>query len=116
MGEEKLGPLLQESLATAARSGAAKPADFTKVIIDTTVQPKAVCFPTDAKLMQRALHRLGRLAKKHGIKLRPSYPRAGKFALTASRFSASFAMSATRATMRRKPIASRSIPPARSAG
>src|SRR3977135_2067910 len=35
MGEEKLGALLQESLATAARSGAAKPADFTKVIIDT---------------------------------------------------------------------------------
>src|SRR5947209_10388569 len=34
MGEEKLGALLQESLATAARSGAAKPADFTKVIID----------------------------------------------------------------------------------
>jgi IS5 family transposase len=81
MGEEKLGALLQESLATAARSGAAKPADFTKVIIDTTVQPKAVCFPTDAKLMQRALHRLGRLAKKHGIKLRQSYARVGKFAL-----------------------------------
>jgi len=31
--------------------------------------------------MQRALHRLGRLAKKHGIKLRQSYARVGKFAL-----------------------------------
>ncbi|MGH8755817.1 MAG: IS5 family transposase [Burkholderiales bacterium] len=81
MGEEKLGALLQESLATAARSGAAKPADFTKVVIDTTVQPKAVSFPTDAKLMQRALHRLGRLAKKHGIKLRQSYARVGKLTL-----------------------------------
>jgi IS5 family transposase len=33
---------------------AAKPADFANVIADTTVQPKAVAFPTDAKLMHRA--------------------------------------------------------------
>jgi IS5 family transposase len=81
MGEEKLAALLQESLAAATRSGAAKPADFAKVIIDTTVQPKAVAFPTDAKLMHRALDRLARLADRHGIKLRQSYPRVGKFAL-----------------------------------
>jgi transposase, IS5 family len=40
--------LLQESLATAARSGAAKAADFTKVIIDTTVQPKVFLSLTGA--------------------------------------------------------------------
>ena len=39
MGEEKLNALLQESLATATRTGAAKPADFTQAIVDTTVQP-----------------------------------------------------------------------------
>jgi IS5 family transposase len=81
MGEEKLVALLQESLAAATRSGAAKPSDFTKVIIDTSVQPKAVAFPTDAGLMHRALDRLARLAKRHGIKLRQSYQRVGKFAL-----------------------------------
>lgn len=81
MGEEKLTALLQESLATATRSGAAKPADFTRVIVDTTVQPKAVAFPTDARLMHRARERLVRLAKKHGIALRQSYARVGKFAL-----------------------------------
>ena len=41
--------LIQESLAVATRTGAARPADFSKVIVDTTVQPKAVAFPTDAK-------------------------------------------------------------------
>jgi len=81
MGEEKLVALLQESLATATRSGAAKPADFTKVIVDTTVQPKAATFPTDAKLMHRARARLVRLAKQHGVALRQSYARIGKFAL-----------------------------------
>ena len=81
MGEEKLAALLQESLATATRAGAAKPADFAKVIIDTSVQPKAVAFPTDARLMHRAIDRLARLAKRHGIKLRQSYRRVGKCAL-----------------------------------
>jgi IS5 family transposase len=81
MGEEKLVALLQESLATATRVGAAKPADFTKIIVDTTVQPKAVAFPTDARLMHRARERLVRLAKKHGVALRQSYRRVGKLAL-----------------------------------
>ena len=66
MGEEKLVALIQESLNVATRTGAAKPADFSKVIVDTTVQPKAVAFPTDARLMHRARERLIRLAKKHG--------------------------------------------------
>ncbi len=47
MGEEKLVALLQESLAVATRTEAMKPADLARVIVDTTVQPKAVMFPTD---------------------------------------------------------------------
>jgi transposase, IS5 family len=83
MGEEKLVALIQESLAVATRTGAAKPADFSKVIVDTTVQPKAVAFPTDAKLMHRARERLVKLAKKTGVDLRQSYARVGKHALIA---------------------------------
>ena len=30
-----------------------EPSDLARVVIDTTVQPKAVMFPTDAKLMNR---------------------------------------------------------------
>lgn len=81
MGEERLMALLQESLAAATRLGAAKPADFRAVIVDTTVQEKAVTFPTDAKLMHRARERLVKLARKHGIALRQSYARVGKIAL-----------------------------------
>lgn len=81
MGEERLMALLQESVAAATRLGAAKPADFRAVIVDTTVQEKAITFPTDAKLMQRARERLVKLAKKHGVVLRQSYARLGKFAL-----------------------------------
>jgi IS5 family transposase len=45
MGEEKIAALIQESLSVAARTGAAKPSDFSRIIVDTTVQPKAVMFP-----------------------------------------------------------------------
>jgi IS5 family transposase len=62
MGEEHLAALIQESLSVATRTGAAKPVDFSKVIVDTTVQPKAIAFPTDAKLTHRARERLVRLA------------------------------------------------------
>src|SRR3954468_4454014 len=81
MGEDKLIALIQESLAVATRVGAAKLADFRQVIIDTTVQEKAITFPTDAKLMHRARERLVRLAKRHGVRLRQSYVRVGKIAL-----------------------------------
>jgi transposase, IS5 family len=81
MGEEKLQALLQESLAVATRTEAMKPSDLARVVVDTTVQPKAVTFPTDAKLLNRARERLVRLAKKHGVELRQSYARVGKRAL-----------------------------------
>src|SRR5450432_86379 len=81
MGEDKLAALIQESLNIATRTGAAKPADFTRIIVDTTVQEKAVMFPTDAKLMHRAREKLVRLAKRQGVTLRQSYARVGKIAL-----------------------------------
>src|SRR5262249_54734052 len=48
MGEERLQALLQESLAVATQTQGMKPSDLARVVIDTTVQPKAVMFPTDA--------------------------------------------------------------------
>src|ERR1700732_1898736 len=81
MGGEKLQALLQESLAVGTKTEAIKPSDLNRVIVDTTVQPKNVMFPTDARLLNRAREILVRLAKRQGIKLRQSYARVGKFAL-----------------------------------
>lgn len=53
------------------------------MIVDTTVQPKAITFPTDAKLTHRAREKLVGLAKKLGVTLRQSYVRVGKAALIA---------------------------------
>jgi hypothetical protein len=66
MGAERLQALLQESLAVATRSEAIKPSDPARAVVDTTVQPKNVTFPTDAKLVNRAREKLVALAKKLG--------------------------------------------------
>lgn len=69
------------SLPTRTKTEAIKPSDLNRVIVDTTVQPKNVMFPTDARLLNRAREILVRLAKRQGLALRQSYARVGKFAL-----------------------------------
>jgi IS5 family transposase len=81
MGEERLKSLLAESLAVAVETKALSPSDVSEVVVDTTVMPKNVAFPTDAKLMHRAREKLVTLAKAKGVELRQSYLRVGKYAL-----------------------------------
>ena len=75
---DKLDLLLAESLRVAHEAGALRPQDLKRVTVDTTVQPKAITFPTDAKLLHAAIRGLARLARKHGVKLRQSYARIAK--------------------------------------
>jgi IS5 family transposase len=71
----------------AHKIGALAAKDLERVAVDTTVQPKAVAFPTDARLMHKAIVVLGRKAKKHGVPLRQSYVRVAKrTALMAGRY------------------------------
>ena len=75
---EKLELLLAESLRVAHEAGALRTRDLKRVTVDTTVQPKAITFPTDAKLLHAAIQGLNRLARRHGIRLRQSYLRIAK--------------------------------------
>jgi hypothetical protein len=52
---DKLEQLLAESLRVAHESGALRSQDLKRVTTDTTVQPKNISFPTDAKLLQAAI-------------------------------------------------------------
>jgi IS5 family transposase len=54
-------------------SGALKKSDLARITVDSTVQPKNVTHPTDAKLLLTAIVKLGALAKAQGVKLRQSY-------------------------------------------
>ena len=77
---DKLELLLAESLRVAHEAGALRTRDIKRVTADTTVQPKNVTFPTDAKLLHAAIKGIVRLAKKHGVRLRQSYLRVAMHA------------------------------------
>ena len=78
LGEERLSALLQESLRVAHDTGALATKDLERVAVDTTVQPKAVAHPTDARLIHKAIEKLAGFARRHGIELRQSYRRVAK--------------------------------------
>ena len=77
---DKLELLLAESLRIAHDAGALRTRDLKRVTVDTTVQPKAITFPTDAKLLHAAIKGLNRLADQCGVRLRQSYLRIAKHA------------------------------------
>ena len=51
----------------AHRAGAIETKDLERVVVDTTVQEKAVAHPTDARLTHLAIEKLVDLAKREGI-------------------------------------------------
>ena len=83
---ERIGPagtelLLKATIDAGRATGAVAEKDVKRVTVDTTVQPKAVAPPSDARLYQRGREILVRLAHKCGVRLRQSYRRVGKRAL-----------------------------------
>lgn len=81
VGDDGVEHLLQELLETAKRTGHLKRSDVGHVNVDTTVQEKAIAFPTDARLYHKMRVVLVRAAEARGIKLRQSYRRLSKRAL-----------------------------------
>ena len=75
---DKLDILLAETLRVAHDAGALNKRDLARVTVDTTVQPKNVTFPTDAKLLETAILRLGKLAHEQGVPLRQSSTRVAR--------------------------------------
>ena len=80
---ERIGPagmevLLKATIAAGLDGGVVAAKELERVTVDTTVQPKAVTHPSDARLYHRGREILVRLAAKHGLVLRQSYARLGK--------------------------------------
>ena len=73
--------ILKATIDAGLGTGAVKPRELRRVTVDTTVQDKAVTFPTDGKLLNRSRVRLVKLCRRHGVVLRQSYARKGPQAL-----------------------------------
>lgn len=80
IGEEGCEWLLAHSIEAATRAGVIKRCSLDEVVLDTTVQPKAIAHPTDSRLLNRAREQLVAEAQGAGIALRQSYARVGKAA------------------------------------
>jgi IS5 family transposase len=81
IGESGCEKILKATVEVGLETKAIKPNDLKRVTVDTTVQDKAVAFPTDSKLLNRSRVRLVRLCRKQGVSLRQSYARKGPEAL-----------------------------------
>lgn len=82
MGKETIEELFKETLKSAEIINQIKEKDFEQLNVDTTVEEKAISFPTDAKLYYKMLAVLVDQANKREIPLRQSYKFVSKKALT----------------------------------
>ena len=80
VGVDRLELMLQETIDLAKRDGHVSKRDLERVNVDTTVQEKNITYPTDSKLLYKAIVKLAAAAKSRGISLRQSYVRVGKAA------------------------------------
>ncbi len=78
VGTERLESLLTETIALAVREKHLPKSDLERITVDTTVQEKNITYPTDSKLLYKAIVKLADAAKSRGIPLRQSYVRVGK--------------------------------------
>jgi IS5 family transposase len=81
LGGKRIEKLLKETIEAAKRMKFLKASDSERMNVDTTVQEKAIAFPTDARLYHKARRELVQEAKRLGIQLRQSYERVSKEAL-----------------------------------
>lgn len=75
LGEAGLEELLAQTIAAARSMKAVDARELSRVIVDTTVQEKAIAHPTDSRLLEVARRKLVLLSRRNGIKLRQTYER-----------------------------------------
>jgi len=81
IGPEGIEKILQVSIQVAVQTKTVTSQELCKTICDTTVMPKAVAHPTDAKLIQRSLERIVRAARGANIHLKRAYLRVSRWSL-----------------------------------
>ena len=75
VGEEGVETMLMATIEAGRKLGLLKHSSIDRVIVDTTVMPKAVAHPTDSRLLEKSRQHLVTLAEEEGLTLRQNYNR-----------------------------------------
>ena len=78
LGEEGVEELLARTMEVAVTLKLIARKELTRVIVDSTVQEKAVTHPTDSKLLETARAKVVQEAKAAGIELKQTYAKEGR--------------------------------------
>jgi IS5 family transposase len=101
LGEAGAEQMLRETIEAGMRMKAIRPAELQSLKVDTTVQTKAIRFPTDARLYHRMRERLVRAARVEGLQIKQSYRHVGKrLLMQSSRYAHARQMKRARACTR----------------
>jgi len=78
IGEAGVEELLKATIDTAVTSKAIRPSEFERVIVDTTVQEKAIAHPVDSRLLEIARGKVVQAAQQAGLALKQTFAKEGK--------------------------------------
>lgn len=101
LGEAGAEQMLRATIETGMRMKVIRSTELRHVNVDTTVQTKAIRYPTDARLYHRMRERLVKAARGEGLSIKQSYRHVGKrLLMQSSRYAHARQMKRARACTR----------------
>ena len=79
LGEAGVEELLAQTINAAVNLKLIDRGQLSNVIVDSTVQPKAVAYPTDSRMLETVREKLVELAHDQGIALKQTYAKEGRY-------------------------------------
>jgi len=103
LGVKEIEKLLHASIRAALNANMVSTKSFKEVIVDTTVMEKAITYPTDSKLIEKARQKLVKQADAEGIQLRQNYNRVGpRLAIKTARYAHARQFKRMRASLKKQ--------------
>ena len=78
LGEAGAEQMLRATIEAGMKMKVIRPTQLQRLNVDTTVQTKAVRYPTDARLYHRCRERLVKVARAAGLNIKQSYEHVGR--------------------------------------